>query len=75
MIVARLLDKVTSGRLFSLGQTHHLIASVEDGIVLSDEDITQDPQAVTSFAKASTAAIGFRLCEGFRRRISDEGEV
>lgn len=63
MIVARLLGKVTSGWLSSPGKTHHVLGSVEDGIVLPDEDITQDPQAVTSVAKAGTAAIVLRLWE------------
>lgn len=75
MIVARLLGKVTSGRLSGLGQTHHILGSAEDGIVLSDKDITQDPRAATSIAKASTAARVLRLWEGFRKRISDGGEV
>jgi len=50
--------------LSSLGQTHHVLGSVEDGVVLSDEDVTQDPQAVSSIAKATTAAIVPRLWEG-----------
>lgn len=54
---------MTSG-LDSLGQTHHVLGSVEDGVVLSNEDVTQDPQAVTSVTKASSAAIVLRLCGG-----------
>ena len=61
MIVSRLLGnflgKEVSGRLSSLGQTDHVLGPVEDGIVLSDEDITQDPQAASSASKAGTAAI------------------
>lgn len=66
---------MTSGFLYSLGQTHHILGSAEDGIVLSDKDITQDPQAVTTVAKASTAAIVLRLWERFRRRIRWRGNI
>ena len=59
----------TSGSLLSPGQTHHIIASVEDREVLSDEDITQDPQAVTSTAKAGTAAEVLGLWQGLRSQM------
>lgn len=75
IIVARLFSTMISGWLSSLGQTHHILGSAEDGIVLSDEDIPQDPQAVTSTAEASAAAIVLRLSDGFSRIILNGGEV
>lgn len=62
-----------SGWLSSLGRTHHILGSAEDRIVLSDEDIPQDPQAVTSTAEASMAAIVLRLSDGFSKRILNGG--
>lgn len=61
----------TLGRSYGLGQTHHILGPVEDGIILSDEDVAQDPQAVSSDAEAGAAAIVLRLWG--RRRVSDEG--
>lgn len=45
------------------------MGSAEDGVVLPDEDITQDPQAVASSAEAGAAAVVLRLgeaAEGFQ---------
>lgn len=42
--------------LNSLGQPDHVVAPVEDGIVLPDEDITQDPELVAASTEASRAA-------------------
>lgn len=61
--------KVTSAFLSGPGQTHHILSSAEDRIVLSNEDITQDPQAVASIAEAGTAAIIRRLWERISRRF------
>ena len=41
-----------------LGQTNCLSAGVEDGIVLPDEDISQDPELLATLAKASPATVG-----------------
>lgn len=47
--------------LHSLGQTHGVACPVEDGVVLPNEDITQDPQARPARAETSAAAIVIRL--------------
>ena len=74
-MVAGLLDKVTSSCLFSLGNIDHIQGSAVDGIELSEEDITQEPFAVTSFVEASEAAIMLRLWERLWRRNSDVRRV
>lgn len=71
MIVSQLLSMVSSGSLCSPGQTHPILASVKDGVVLSDEDITQDPQAASSIAKATMAAI-VRLWGVFKEEFQSD---
>lgn len=45
-------------RLCSLGQTDVMILVIKDGVVLPDEDITQDPEGHVASAEASHAAVG-----------------
>lgn len=75
LIVARFLGKVTSSSLFSLGKTDHILGSAVDGIELSEENITQEPFAVTSSVEASKAAIVLSLWERLWRRNSDVRKV
>ena len=57
----------------SHGQADHVLASAEDGVVLPDEDITQDPQAASAVADAGTAAVVLRLSEAERERAKLKG--
>lgn len=54
-------------RLNCLGETHHVPGSVEDGVVLSDEDIIQDSEVGNAIAEPSAATI-IILLERFRRQ-------
>lgn len=47
--------------LHSLGQTHRVVCPVEDGVVLPNEHITQDPQARAAPAETGAAAVVIRL--------------
>lgn len=64
-----------SGFLSSLGKTNHILGSAVDGIELSEENITQEPFAVTSSVEASKAAIVLSLWERLWRRNSDVRRV
>jgi len=41
-----------------LGQTNFWSTGVKDGVVLPDEDISQDPELLATLAKASAATVG-----------------
>lgn len=54
-------DGLTSAGSFSLGQTQPVLASAEYGVVMSDEDVAEDPHVIIRWSKAGAAAVGWRL--------------
>lgn len=54
-------DRLTSAGSFSLGQTQAALASAEHGVVMSDEDVAQDPHVIIRWSEAGAAAVGWRL--------------
>lgn len=54
-------DRLTSAGSFRLGQTQHVPASAEYGVVMPDEDVAQDPQVLIGWSEAGAAAVGWQL--------------
>lgn len=54
-------NRQASAGSFSLGQTHPALASAKNGVVMSDEDVAQDPHIIIHWSKAGAAAVGWRL--------------
>lgn len=54
-------DRLASAGSFSLGQTQPALASAEYGVVMSDEDVTQDPHVIIRWSEAGSAAVGRKL--------------